>query len=82
MTCRDFITFLRDYLEEDLPPAEKARFETHLEICPSCAAYLENYRHTVALTKDAFGDLEAPVPDEVPEELVAAILASRRGDSP
>lgn len=79
MTCRDFITFLREYLEEDLAPAEKARFETHLGVCPSCVAYLESYRQTVAVARDAFCEPDAPVPDEVPEDLVAAILASRRG---
>lgn len=79
MTCRDFITFLREYLEEDLAPAEKARFETHLELCPSCVAYLQTYRQTIDLAREAFRDSEAPVPDEVPEELVAAILASRKG---
>lgn len=79
MTCRDVITFLREYLEEDLALAEKARFETHLGVCPSCVAYLESYRRTVALAKDALGDPEGPVPDGVPEELVAAILASRKG---
>ena len=79
MTCRDFITFLGDYLDEALPPLTVARFESHLAICPSCVAYLASYRQTVALAKDAFVDLEAPVPDDVPEELIAAILASRQG---
>jgi hypothetical protein len=79
MTCKDFIEFLHEYLEEELPQAQRVRFEEHLEICESCVAYLSNYRDTMHLARKAFCDPEGPVPDEVPEELVAAILSARRG---
>jgi len=77
MTCKDFIEFLLDYLEGGLPNAQKARFEEHLSVCRSCVAYLSNYRDTVELSKAALCDPEAPVPDEVPEDLVAAVLSAR-----
>jgi anti-sigma factor RsiW len=76
MTCKDFITFLMDYLEGGLPPAQQAAFEEHLSVCESCVAYLSNYADTVELAKSAMGDPEGPVPAEVPEDLVAAVLAS------
>jgi anti-sigma factor RsiW len=78
MTCKDFIAFLLEYLEGDLPKAQKARFEEHLSVCGSCVAYLSNYRDTVELAKAALGDPEGPVPEEVPEDLVAAVLSARK----
>ena len=78
MTCRDFVAFIADFLSGDLPAAERQAFEGHLHACANCARYLDAYRATVALEKSAFGDREAPVPDEVPDELVDAILRARR----
>lgn len=78
MTCKDFIEFLIDYVEGGLPKDQQTRFEEHLAVCRSCVAYLSNYRDTLSLSKAAFADPEGPVPEDVPEELVAAILSSRR----
>jgi len=78
MTCKDFIEFLVDYLEGELPKAQQALFEEHLSVCSSCVAYLSNYRDTVELSKAALCDPEGPVPEEVPEDLVAAVLAARK----
>jgi len=78
MTCQDFIEFLLDYLDGGLSNAQKALFEEHLSVCRSCVAYLSNYRDTVELSKAALSDPEGPVPEEVPEDLVAAVLAARK----
>ncbi len=78
MTCKDFITFLMDYLSGDLPEGQQTLFEKHLEVCASCVAYLSNYRDTVELSKAAMCDPDGPVPEEVPEELVAAVLSARK----
>jgi anti-sigma factor RsiW len=82
MTCKDFIIFLMNYLDGGLPPAQHGAFEEHLSRCESCVAYLSNYRDTVELSKAAMCDPEGPVPDEVPEDLVAAVLASRKAGGP
>jgi hypothetical protein len=39
--------------------------------------YLESYRETIRLGREAC-EPDGPLPEEVPEELVEAILASRR----
>ena len=78
MTCREFAEFMADYLSGELVPETTAQFEGHLTVCPNCVAYLSNYRDTVALGRQAFADGDAAVPDEVPDDLVNAILASRR----
>lgn len=77
MTCQELIEFLLDYLEGDLSAAERRRFDEHLAICPQCVAYLDSYRQTVALGRDACRDPQDD-PSELPEELVEAILAARR----
>lgn len=74
ITCRQLIDFIGAYLDEELPGDERAEFERHLAVCPSCMSYLSTYRKTIALTQ-ASGD--APAPADVPESLVAAILAAR-----
>ena len=78
MTCRELAEFLLDYLEEALPGAQREEFEHHLQACPPCLAYLETYKRTVQLGKTVCAEPEGPIPDDVPERLVQAILASRR----
>lgn len=75
--CREFVEFLSDYLDRALSPEQKAAFDAHLAVCPPCVAYLKTYQQTVQLGKNAFKSLDEPVPVEVPEELVRAILSAR-----
>ena len=80
MTCRDFIEFLMDYLSGQLPAEERSVFEEHLAICPPCVAYLKTYQEAVKLGKAAFAEPDEPLPEEVPEALVKAILSARAKD--
>ena len=75
--CREVLDFLSAYLDGELSPEVHAGFERHLQLCPPCVQYLESYRETLRLERDAY-DLDGPVPHEVPEELVRAILEGRR----
>ncbi len=77
MTCREFIDFLSEYLEGELPEASRAAFEAHLAACVDCSNYLKSYRKTIAMGRLAFGRSDEPLPGGVPEDLVKAILASR-----
>lgn len=54
------------------------QFEHHLTRCLNCRRYLSQYHATVRVGKRAFDQLDAPLPDDVPEELVKAILMARR----
>jgi anti-sigma factor RsiW len=79
VTCREFADFIIDYVSGDLAANVSAPFERHLSRCPSCQAYLAQYRATVAAGKDAFSAPDGELPEDVPEDLIQAILASRRG---
>ena len=73
VTCREMLTFLAEYLSGVLPPARREAFDEHLARCPECVAYLNNYQAIIGLAKRS----AEPVPDEVPQDLVTALLAVR-----
>jgi anti-sigma factor RsiW len=77
VSCREFVDFLIDYQSGALSAAERACFEDHLAECPNCVTYMQTYRSTIELSKLACRS-SGHVPEDVPEELVQAILAARR----
>jgi anti-sigma factor RsiW len=77
MNCREFVEFLMDYVDETLPERQRAIFTGHIGDCPSCGTYLETYQETARLGRQICRDPEGPVPEDVPEGLVEAILAAR-----
>ncbi len=79
LTCRDFVSLLFDYLLGGLGPVEIAAMNAHLAACPSCVAYLKTYEASIRMGRLALGPSDDPVPEEVPEALVQAVLAARRG---
>ena len=78
MTCREFTDFISDYLAGDLPAGQRASFDNHLVVCDNCRRYLAQYRQSIELGREAFEDPDSAVPGNVPDDLVAAILAARK----
>ena len=77
MTCRDFIAFLDDYLAGHLPPESSGTFDDHLRCCVDCRNYLDSYRRTIALGKQAFASVEEDIPPgTVPESMIRAVLGA------
>ena len=64
------------YLDDELPPGQRTEFDRHVAMCPSCVDYLKTYEKTVVLAKACAAN--DPVPDDVPESLVQAILEARK----
>lgn len=77
MTCREFEAFVTDYTEGELSTEQYTRFKRHLAMCRECRQYLHAYQRTIELTQAAFPSPDEPVPDDVPEALIKAILQSR-----
>ena len=73
MTCQQLIEFIGRYRDNELDQDARLEFERHLARCPSCVAYLKTYEQTVLLAK---ASADEPVPAEVPDSLVKAILAA------
>jgi anti-sigma factor RsiW len=78
ITCQELIDFLYLYLEDELPQDRRHEFERHLGVCPACRAYIREYQDAVRLGRAAFAEPGAPADEAAPEELVRAILSSRR----
>jgi len=77
LTCRELIDFLIDYVDGALTAEEQAAFDRHLSVCPACVDYVAEYRATMQAGRAAYLDRDEPVPEDVPEELVVAVLAAR-----
>jgi len=69
LTCRELVELVTDYLEDALPPSERARFDLHLDVCAHCRDHVEQLRTTVALA----GRLR---PSDLGPEAQAALLAA------
>lgn len=78
MSCREFVDFLMEYLDGELPAESKSVFEAHLEKCPPCGAYLHNYEATVRMAADMADCEEQGELPEAPEALVQAVLRARK----
>ena len=79
ITCHELLDFLHLYLENELPEERRSEFDRHLGVCDPCRAYIRQYEEAIRLGKAAFdagaGDA---LPGDTPEELVQAILKTRR----
>jgi predicted anti-sigma-YlaC factor YlaD len=50
ITCREVVELLNDYLEGELPEAERVRVDEHLAGCDGCTMVLDEFRETIRLT--------------------------------
>lgn len=77
LTCREFEAFVYDYHEGAVSRTVRRRFETHMRLCPMCSVHFDCYLRTVALGKRICAD--DLLPDDMPDELVGAILLALAG---
>jgi predicted anti-sigma-YlaC factor YlaD len=49
LVCQQAVELVTDYLEGALGRRDRRRFESHLDACPNCRAYLEQIRTTIQL---------------------------------
>lgn len=66
LTCEEVNQIIVDYLEDDLPPRQKALFEQHIAMCQCCGPYLDQYRATIDMVKES-GEAVPPPPEELVE---------------
>lgn len=77
--CQECVDLLVDYLEGELP-AERARaLEIHLDLCPSCVAFLNTYRGTVDVARSLPVD---EIPAEVTRRLIDFLRREKEGTLP
>ncbi len=79
MTCRELTEFLGDYIADTLGEQCRDAFKAHLQECSDCVKYLNSYRRTIELGKEAMAQPSiSAAPLELPEGLKHAILAARK----
>ena len=71
ISCQELVELVTEYLEDVLPPGERARFEAHIVPCDGCRNYLEQIRTTIELT----GRL---TPEQLEPAAKAALLGAFR----
>jgi anti-sigma factor RsiW len=47
LTCKEFVEWVTDYLEDRLSMDDRLRFDAHLAQCSACPNYIEQMRLTI-----------------------------------
>lgn len=76
--CRTFESFLMDYHEGTLAEPSRRRFERHLAMCGLCRASYRGYVRSIELGQRLFEGETGPLPEDVPPELVSAVISAMR----
>jgi len=75
-SCREVVSLLADYVDEELPPDEKRSIDLHLKTCSDCRNYMNTYRDTVRV----LGKLpDEPMPREFEEYLETVLIKRLQG---
>ena len=66
IVCRNGVELLMEYLEGDLPAQVRADLEAHVLGCPRCVAFIESYRQTPEIMRDA---TSMEMPDDLADRM-------------
>jgi anti-sigma factor RsiW len=75
IVCRELVELVTPYLEDALPPDERALVDQHLASCDGCAAYVQQMRLTIR----AIGHVSEDAITSKTREDVLAIFRNWRG---
>lgn len=76
--CKSFDAFIVDYIDDNLTDEERRIFIKHMNECPPCKKYLDNYQNSIRLSQTAFSKTKECSKKEIPEQLISAILDARK----
>ena len=66
LVCREAVELMSEYLDDVLPPRDRARLEAHLAGCPHCSEHLAQLQVTIdALGRARPEDLDPDALDEL-----------------
>jgi anti-sigma factor RsiW len=60
MACKELVEIVTEYLEGTLDEADRLRLEVHLEECPGCVEYVDQFRETILATGEVMLSSLAP----------------------
>jgi len=70
LTCKDFLSELTDFLDENLDAEVRAKLEKHMAECPNCWVIADTTRKTIQIYK---GMDPYPIPSDVESRLMKAL---------
>jgi predicted anti-sigma-YlaC factor YlaD len=76
LTCEEVDGFLYNFHDGRLSYYENLKFKLHLSMCSECRGYVNAYKNTIRISQTGF--IKADQIENVPEDLVQAILKSRK----
>ncbi len=77
ITCKAFNDFILSYLDGELTPRQSRLFKIHIFFCRECREYLEAYKRSIELSKLLNEEINTPLVEDAPEDLIKAILAAK-----
>ncbi len=77
ITCREFDEFIIAYLDGELDSKLRRKFEFHIRFCRDCREYLNAYKRAIELGQAVVPASEDSLPNDVPEDLIEAILKTK-----
>jgi len=72
--CEEVNEFLADYVEGTLEEKTMAQFEEHMDMCKCCNHYMDQYRRTIDMTKEAE---EVVIPAELAEHTLSFLRENK-----
>ena len=75
ISCEQLENFIVDFIDEKLPASQRSEFSAHIDYCPKCKVYLENYKKTINASKAVHAQNSND--SDMPEALVQAILTAK-----
>lgn len=71
IVCRSGVELIMEYMEGELAPDVRAAIDEHVAGCPRCMAFIETYRETPRIMREATAI-------EMPSDLEVSLLAALR----
>jgi anti-sigma factor RsiW len=81
LTCQELVELVTEYLDDALAPADRERFEAHLDDCEGCRRYVAQLRRTIAVVGELREEHLEPE-HGARDTLLQAFRRFRRADSP
>jgi predicted anti-sigma-YlaC factor YlaD len=78
LSCQELVELVTSYLEGSMPGPERARFDSHLDMCTGCRRYLDQMRRTIVLVGRLTTEDVSP---QAREDLLAAFRDWKRGNT-
>ena len=70
ITCKDFLSELNEYLDEECRDEARKELEQHLSECPNCYVICDTTKKTIQIYR---GTEPYPMPPEVHQRLLSAL---------